>query len=128
MSLLDNKTVLCPKIWKLKFFWKIGLDNSKILLEKFYFLAVKKKLSKGHVIKMPSPKVDIKEHSKLRDPKNCHVQDIGFLVFLWNIGLFSLIFPSGLQQVYGHRTWYITLFYMVCTFWTPSGSQKHPIK
>ena len=27
---------------------------------------------------MPSPKVDIKEHGKLRDPKNCHVQDIGF--------------------------------------------------
>ena len=51
--------------------------------------------------------------------KKCYVQDIVFLVFLKDIGLFILIFPSGLQQAYGHRTWYITTFYMVCTFWAP---------
>ena len=40
-------------------------DNSKILLKKLYFLTVKDKLSTGHVVKMPCPKVNIKEHAKL---------------------------------------------------------------
>ena len=51
-----------------------------------------------------------------------------FLLFLKDIGLFNFIFPSGLQQAYGHRTCYITTFYMVCTFWTPISNQKGPIK
>ena len=51
-----------------------------------------------------------------------------FLLFLKDMGLFNFIFPSGLQQTYGHRTCYITTFYMVCTFWTPISNQKGPIK
>ena len=49
----------------MRFFYKIGLDNSKILLKKLYFLTVKNKLSTGHVVKMLCPKVDIKQHGKL---------------------------------------------------------------
>ena len=64
-SLLENKTALCPNFWTLKFFWKIGLDNSKVLLRKLYFLTVKNKLSTSHVVKMLCPKVDIKGHHKL---------------------------------------------------------------
>ena len=62
-SSLENKTVLCRNFWILRFFWKIGLDNFKILLKNF--LIVKNKLWTGHVVKMLCPKMDIKEHGKL---------------------------------------------------------------
>ena len=62
-SSLENKTVSCRNFWILRFFWKIGLDNFKILLKNF--LIVKNKLWTGHVVKMLYPKMDIKEHGKL---------------------------------------------------------------
>ena len=38
----ENKTLLCPKFSKLKFFWKIGPEiGPKVLLKKLYFLTVK---------------------------------------------------------------------------------------
>ena len=51
-----------------------------------------------------------------------------FLVFLEDIRLFSLIFPSGLQQELSDRNWNVTNFYMIFTFWTINGSWKGPIK
>ena len=66
ISSLENKTVLCPNFWKLEFFWKIGLDNSKILLKKLYFLTVKNKLSTGHVVKMLCLKLYVAELDFLR--------------------------------------------------------------
>ena len=49
------------------------------------------------------PQVDIKEHDKLHYPskiivKSAMSRTFDFLVFPKDIGLFSLIFPSGLQQ------------------------------
>ena len=52
ISLLDNKIVLCLNFWTLRFSGKIGLDNSKLLLKKLYFITVKDKLSTGHVVKI----------------------------------------------------------------------------
>ena len=48
--------------------------------------------------------------SQLKHPNCTMSSTLDFLVFQEDIGLFSLIFPSGLQQAYGHRTWYITKF------------------
>ena len=97
ISLLDNNIVLCLNFWTLRFSWKIGLDNSKLLLKKLYFLTVKDKLSTGHVVKILWAKADIKEHASKIIIQRAMSRAQDFLVFLKDIRLFSLIFPSGLQ-------------------------------
>ena len=74
-----------PKFSKIKTFLKIVLEKFKVHLDvTIYFLIVNKKLSTGCVVKKLCPKrwklksIVNCTMSKLRYPKKCYVQELGF--------------------------------------------------